>query len=79
MGNHPYTMYIRQNKFKRIPFAQKNNSFSLAGSVVVITSASSGIGEELCKRYVARGCRIVIGSRNFEKLQEVNNFSYLNT
>jgi NADP-dependent 3-hydroxy acid dehydrogenase YdfG len=51
MGNHPYTMYARRNKFK-------------PDSVVVITGASSGMGKEITYRYAERGCKIVIGSRN---------------
>lgn len=37
-------------------------------SVVVITGASSGIGKELTFRYAERGCKLVIGARNFDDL-----------
>lgn len=68
MGNHPYTMYARRNKFK-------------PDSVVVITGASSGMGKEITYRYAERGCKIVIGSRNLKELTAVaedcmNKFSY---
>ena len=79
MGNHPYTMYARRNKFKRklnaimvkIYSILQYNKFqvilklyNVADSVVVITGASSGMGKEITYRYAERGCKIVIGSRN---------------
>ena len=45
--------------------------FYLADSVVVITGASSGMGKEITYRYAERGCKIVIGSRNIQELQNV--------
>jgi len=56
MGNHPFTMRFRRNRFK-------------PGSVIVITGASSGMGKEFAFRYAMRDCKIVIGSRNIEKLE----------
>lgn len=41
------------------------------GSVVVITGASSGIGEEIAYRYSERGCKIVICSRTHSGLDRV--------
>jgi NADP-dependent 3-hydroxy acid dehydrogenase YdfG len=46
----------------------KSLTVILANSVIVITGASSGMGKELAFRYSARGCKVVIGSRNIEKL-----------
>lgn len=42
---------------------------SLAGKVVVITGASSGIGEAMAFEYAARGARVVLGARSIPKLQ----------
>eukprot|EP00347_Sterkiella_histriomuscorum_P015609 403356380 len=50
MGNHPFTMHLRKNKFAR---------------------ASSGMGKEFVFRYSQRDCKVVIGSRNAEKLQQI--------
>ena len=42
---------------------------SLAKKVVVITGASSGIGEAMAREYAAAGARVVIGARSVGKLQ----------
>ena len=39
--------------------------------VVVITGASSGIGESLAKVYFEKGFKLVLGARNIEKLDEL--------
>ncbi len=41
----------------------------LNGKVVVVTGASSGIGEALARECAARGARVVLGARTLEKLQ----------
>jgi NAD(P)-dependent dehydrogenase (short-subunit alcohol dehydrogenase family) len=44
---------------------------SLAGKVVVITGASSGIGRAAALQFAAQGCRLVLAARRTESLQEV--------
>lgn len=67
MGNHPFTMRFRTNRFKGCYLSL--TYLTIAGSVIVITGASSGMGKEFAFRYSQRGCKVVIGSRNIEKLQ----------
>ena len=44
---------------------------SLAGLVVVITGASSGIGAAVAKHAVKEGAKVVLASRTIEKLEEI--------
>ena len=39
--------------------------------VVIITGASSGIGEALVRNYVSRGAKVVLAARNIEKLHSL--------
>ena len=41
---------------------------ALNGKVVVITGASSGIGEAMARLYSKMGAKVVLGARNEEKL-----------
>lgn len=41
--------------------------------MVVITGASSGIGESLAKLMYANGCRLILASRRVEELERVKN------
>ena len=41
---------------------------SLEGKVVIITGASSGIGEAMARLYAKMGAKVVLGARNEEKL-----------
>ena len=42
---------------------------TLANKVVIITGASSGIGEAMAKEYAAQGAKVVLGARSVQKLQ----------
>ncbi|KAL3621573.1 hypothetical protein CASFOL_036485 [Castilleja foliolosa] len=50
---------------------------NLAGKVVVIAGASSGIGEHLAYEYGKRGAFLVIGARRVNSLREVAERVYL--
>lgn len=41
---------------------------SLEGKVIIITGASSGIGEAMARLYAKMGAKVVLGARNEEKL-----------
>lgn len=45
----------------------------LNNKVVIITGASSGIGEACAYAFAKEGCKVVIAARNTEKLAVVNN------
>lgn len=42
---------------------------TLENKVIVITGASSGIGEAMAKEYAAQGAKVVLGARSVQKLQ----------
>lgn len=43
----------------------------MKNKVVIVTGASSGIGEALVRNYTARGAKIVLAARNIDKLQSL--------
>lgn len=47
-------------------------SKGLNGKVVVITGASSGIGEAMAREYAAMGAKVVLGARGAEKLESLS-------
>ncbi len=44
---------------------------TLKGKIIVITGASSGIGEAMAREYAAAGAKVVLGARSVEKLQQI--------
>ena len=46
---------------------------SLKNKTIVITGASSGIGEAMAREYAARGARVVLGARSAEKLERLTD------
>lgn len=44
---------------------------AIKNKVVIITGASSGIGEATAKKLAARGAKVVLGARRKDKLQEI--------
>ncbi len=42
---------------------------SLAGKVVIVTGASSGIGEAMARTLAAAGCKLTLAARSVDKLQ----------
>ena len=44
---------------------------TLKDKVIVITGASSGIGEAMARTYAAQGAKVVLGARSVEKLQRL--------
>jgi NADP-dependent 3-hydroxy acid dehydrogenase YdfG len=46
-----------------------NNSANIEGKVVVITGASSGLGEATARLLSAQGARVVLGARRVERIQ----------
>ncbi len=45
----------------------------MKGKVVIITGASSGIGEALARRFHAEGANLVLGARRIDKLKSLGN------
>ncbi len=44
---------------------------TLENKTIVITGASSGIGEAMARVYAAQGARVVLGARNAERLAKL--------
>lgn len=44
---------------------------SLAGKVVIVTGASSGIGEAMARTLAAAGCKLTLAARSVHKLREL--------
>ena len=64
---------MRRNAAKRRAEMQNMNKKRYEdigkNKVIVITGASSGIGEAMAKVYAAQGAKVVLGARNVQKLQ----------
>lgn len=46
---------------------------NLEGKVVIITGASSGLGEALAKCFYKEGCKLIIASRRYSELERVRD------
>ncbi|PHT59583.1 11-beta-hydroxysteroid dehydrogenase-like 6 [Capsicum baccatum] len=49
---------------------------NVAGKVIVITGASSGIGEHLAYEYAKKGARLVLAARRHKSLEQVADMAY---
>lgn len=50
-----------------------NTSSSLEGKVVLITGASSGLGESLAQCLYKEGCRLIVAARRYAELERVRD------
>lgn len=62
----PYVLFRALRHIK-----QSRNRDTLPGQVVVITGASSGIGESLAHAFYTSGCKVVLAARRLDELQRV--------
>ncbi len=46
-------------------------AFELSGKVVLVTGASSGIGEAAVRAFCAEGCKVVAAARRLERLEQL--------
>lgn len=63
----PYVLYRALQHIKQ----SRNRRDTLPGQVVVITGASSGIGECLAHAFYTSGCKVVLAARRLDELQRV--------
>jgi len=54
-------------------FATDNNKISITGKNVLVTGASSGIGEVLARQFAKKGLNVVLVARRKEKLEKIVN------
>lgn len=63
----------RSNSLKSNNHAMFYNPFSLSGKTILVTGASSGIGQATAIECSKLGAKLVITGRNAERLQETMN------
>jgi NADP-dependent 3-hydroxy acid dehydrogenase YdfG len=66
----PFKPLIHRSYFKEFTMSHTFTP-SLAGKVVVITGASSGLGEATARHLAARGAKLVLAARRTDKLQSL--------
>lgn len=66
MGNAPLFLRLRPNLYKRKSIISLNIP---DGSVVVITGASKGIGQQVAYRYASRNAKLVLAARTESELK----------
>ncbi|XP_057319369.1 dehydrogenase/reductase SDR family protein 7-like [Microplitis mediator] len=64
----PWMIYYAFDFIRR-----KTGKISLKGKVVMITGASSGLGEALAHVFYASGCKVILVARRHEELKRVKN------
>lgn len=50
-----------------------NNRKRLAGKVVLITGASSGLGEAMAHAFYKSGCKVILAARRMDEMRRVKN------
>lgn len=66
--------YFKQISNKHI-FTQKNKKTNMATKRIIISGATSGIGCEIAKLYIADGCKVGIMGRRIELLNNLKSLS----
>nr|CAG4643260.1 EOG090X07KM [Ilyocryptus agilis] len=71
----PAATFLNRSRKRRSKSVTDTTSLrvSLEGKVVLITGASSGLGEALARCFYREGCRLIIASRRHTELERVRN------
>lgn len=56
-----------------IVFIHKKLKQDMYGKVVLITGASSGLGEQLAHVFYSKGCKVILAARRLDQLERVKN------
>lgn len=63
--------YIKHNQVVKADISFIQPSERLKGKHIIVTGGSSGIGQAMAKRFVSEGAKVLIASRNQEKLNQI--------
>ena len=66
---YPAPRRADEQEYEPIRKRNNNDMKDFKNKVVVVTGASSGIGEALAREFAAQGARVVLGARSVQKLQ----------